>query len=165
MSRALRGLAVLFLMAGAVALSVTGCGGGGGGDSISTTAVNPAKPLIDTTYCGKLGQQNLNTARKAIRVFTHRIDQGDEVAANEKFLREAEEGREVDLEACAVQQEIIAVQQEARGGEPGSLEELESRCDEYNADEHAVFKALAESGNTRATLERLPEYRVVCAER
>lgn len=154
-----------FAVSCSLVLAGVAAGCGGGGDSISTAAINPAKPLVDTAYCGKLGQQNLNTARKAIRVFSRWIDQGKEVAVNERFLREAEESREVALGICLVQQEISAVKQEARGGQPEGLEELETRCNEYEADERVVFEALAESSNTRVILERLPEYRVVCAER
>lgn len=141
--------------AAVVALLLAGCGGGGSNDK---STVNPAKPLMDTTYCGKVGQQQLNSARKAIPVFEHRISKGVEVTMNEKALHEAEESREAQLEICAVKLEL----QEDR---PDLVRELEARCAEYNTDEHAIFEALAESGNTQATLERLPEYRVVCAER
>lgn len=77
---------------------------------------------------------------------------------NEKALHEAEESREAQLEICAVKLEL-------QEGRPDLVRELEARCAEYNGDEHAIFEALAKSGNTQATLERLPEYRVVCAER
>lgn len=146
MSQALWGRAVLFLIAGAGVLVVTGCGGGDGSPSV------PTGPLVDYSACftGKekaLAEENEAAFRAGLH---HPASVTKQPKGNLPTIEERFTG---GVQLCSSR--LLLRNKEA------ALKVESERCAEWKEDKHSVIEALA--GQPAIDVEqRLVEYRVLC---